>query len=334
MTILNLLSDQTLPLARIIVCGVLFLAMIAILICGFVFSSDKRRERKVKKNAEKNVFAKKPAPKKSSSVKKTKKPAQNKTAVKTTEIKRPAPEEKPVVSAPKQEPAAEQIPAEEKEETVLAAVAEEKHEAVSAVSEEKARMPIRTGVLLYGREMSAETRKALNLTDSEYDGKLYRVVYKPSFAARLALSDDNIKNEYEQLCARFYSYKKVRIRTSRRQQRIGKGRDILALVFFKGKKLAVALNLDPDEYAQTKYRGKDMSAKRRFAKTPMLLKITSERKLNYAKFLIGRAAENLGLKELPEPKNSAVILPADKEKLIETGEIAVKAKEVDPQENM
>ena len=51
---------------------------------------------------------------------------------------------------------------------------------------------------------------------------------------------------------------------------------------FKGTKLSIALALDPTEYADSKYNLTDLSAMKKYEKTPMLLKINSQRKLKYA----------------------------------------------------
>lgn len=55
----------------------------------------------------------------------------------------------------------------------------------------------------------------------------------------------------------------------------------------------MAFALDPAEYSETKYRGKDMSHVKRFAKTPLLLKITSERKVRYAEHLLAAVCAKL-----------------------------------------
>lgn len=47
----------------------------------------------------------------------------------------------------------------------------------------------------------------------------------------------------------------------------------------------VALALDPSEYAGTKYRGVDMSRYKTYARTPMMIKLTSQRRSGYAEHL-------------------------------------------------
>ena len=80
-------------------------------------------------------------------------------------------------------------------------------------------------------------------------------------------------------------------------------------MLFKGKKLCIAFALDPAEYSETKYRGLDMSNVRRFEKTPMLLKVVSERKVRYAKYLLSRACEKFGLEKTGEAPDTEFSLP-------------------------
>ena len=111
------------------------------------------------------------------------------------------------------------------------------------------------------------------------------VRYNFSFRARLIRSSSDVKRYYGEIMDEINSYEGIKTSVSWRQLRIYKGRKTYAHILFKGKKLCVAYNLDPAEFAQTKYRGQDMSEIKRFAKTPMLLKVFSDRKSLYARHL-------------------------------------------------
>ena len=111
------------------------------------------------------------------------------------------------------------------------------------------------------------------------------VRYNFSFRARLIRSSSDVKRYYGEIMDEINSYEGIKTSVSWRQLRIYKGRKTYAHILFKGKKLCVAYNLDPAEFAQTKYRGQDMSRIKRFAKTPMLLKVFSDRKSLYARHL-------------------------------------------------
>lgn len=145
--------------------------------------------------------------------------------------------------------------------------------------------------ILAVKNMSATTREKLGFVGAEYDNKRYYVRYNLSFEAKLRLADDEVKDRYKAFCNEVALYKGVKIKGAFRQQRIYKGRKTLGLILFRGKTLCIAFALDPNEYIETKYRGIDKSDKKRFENTPMLFKLTSTRKLEYAKYLLLQLAE-------------------------------------------
>lgn len=149
---------------------------------------------------------------------------------------------------------------------------------------------------------SAEARAKLGFASSEYDQKRYYVRYSLGFDAKLRLSGDEVKERYQALMNEISQYKGVKVKSSYRQQRIYKGRKTLGLIVFCGKTLCIALALNPAEYENTKYRGIDKSDKKRYQKTPMLIKLTSTRRLEYAKFLLVQLADlnTIVLEEKPE----------------------------------
>ncbi len=148
-----------------------------------------------------------------------------------------------------------------------------------------------------GREILAvaalkdEAREKLGLAGSEYYRKRYYVRYTYGFEGKLRTADDEVKKRYKEFIDDVGLYKGVKIASGFKQQRIYKGRKTLAIVLFKGKTLCVAFALDPAEYANTKYRGIDKSDKKRFKNTPMLFKLTSARRLEYAKYLFVQLAD-------------------------------------------
>ncbi len=140
-------------------------------------------------------------------------------------------------------------------------------------------------------DMSEYTRRKLGYLGDEYDRKRYYVRYTQGFEAKLLAADDEVKNRYLELIGELAQYKGVKIKSSFRQQRIYKGRMTLGIILFRGKTLCVAFALDPKEYEETKYRGIDKSDKKRFAKTPLLYRLTSARRMEYAKYLLIQLAD-------------------------------------------
>ena len=203
---------------------------------------------------------------------------------------------------PEEEPEEDPVQEPEAEEEAEEAFDEETAEEFEETEEEFAEVAPAAEELTVG-EMDEATRSALGIESVSEDEAAVRFVirYHYSFRAKLALSAEEVKGYYIALSNEIACYKKVKTHISFKQERVSSGRTHLAVMLFKGKKLCIAFALDPAEYAETKYRGIDVSQVKRFARTPMLLKISSPRKLNYALYLLGQLAEKYGLVK-GEPK--------------------------------
>ena len=127
------------------------------------------------------------------------------------------------------------------------------------------------------------------------DGRRLRVRYDYSFRAKLIQSSAETQRYYGELAALAAAYPKLKLRESRKQVRLYAGRKTVAVMLFKGRKLCVAYALDPAAYENTKYRLTDMSAVKKYEKTPALLKLTSDRRSRYSKELLDAAAAAAGL---------------------------------------
>ena len=200
----------------------------------------------------------------------------------------PVPEEEPVEEVPEEIPVSEEEPVEETPEEdaelAVAVVAEEPEEEEDEEDEED-------------EEPEDENVGSIESNVTVIDGRKILVRYNYSFRAKLIQSGEETQERFGQLMDEFSSYPQVKTRESWRQVRVYSGRKTLACVLFKGRKLCVAFALDPKQYEETKYRGKDMSEIKRYEKTPMLLKVFSERKLSYAKYLFAQVAAQYGLRQ-------------------------------------
>ena len=134
-------------------------------------------------------------------------------------------------------------------------------------------------------------------TATVVDGKQVYVRYVFSFSAKLIQSPQEVQQHYGEIMDEVNAYVKVKTSVSWRQLRIYQGRKTLAVMLFKGRKLCMAFALNPKDYEETKYRGMDLSEVKRFEKTPMLLKLTSPRKVKYAKYLFEQVALANGLEK-------------------------------------
>lgn len=109
--------------------------------------------------------------------------------------------------------------------------------------------------------------------------------YIYSFRAKLIVSNDEVKDRYFGLIDAINSYKKVKISESFKRLRVYSGRTTYAQLVFVGKTLCLAMNLNYDDF-KDKYHVLDVSDKKKFAETPVMIKLTSTRKVKQAKELL------------------------------------------------
>ena len=231
----------------------------------------------------------------------------------------------PVAEQPSDEPVAEEPAAKEPvaEEPVTAEPVEEESVAEEPVAEEPAAdEPVAEEPVApepaaeepaadepVAEEPAADIAASAVAAESASLGTAFaNVRYRYGFMAKLIQSDEETQRRYGELRDFAKSYKKVRVSVSWRQARISSGRNVLAVVLFKGRRICVAYALDPAEYENSKYGGTDMSEKKRFAKTPYMLKLSSKRKAKYSKELFAAVAEKFGLAQ-GEIKQTDYILP-------------------------
>lgn len=159
--------------------------------------------------------------------------------------------------------------------------------------------------------------------DEEESPSIIRLDY--SFKSKLILSVDEIKNYYNEIVNYVLSYG-VKIRKSWKKETIYLGRNVYAILTFKGKKLCVSFALDPKDYENSKYYFKDVSEIKKFEKTPLLMKITSLRKVKYTKELLEKIFTDNNLVDKKATATLEEIPVATKEELIEQGLIKDPSK--------
>lgn len=154
---------------------------------------------------------------------------------------------------------------------------------------------------------SSESETQLN-TDSGQNW-VEKLRYNKSFVAKLALSEYQVKEYYALLATRLLSFKGMRSRIGWSGVSFIAGREVVAKFLIKGKTLCLYLALSPNEYADGKYRAKDVSGTKKYEKTPSMFKIKSGGAANYCIKLIDKIADALSLQEKQEaiepisPKN-------------------------------
>ncbi len=147
-------------------------------------------------------------------------------------------------------------------------------------------------------ETEAEDDASLDAEDEEpvaaetEDGVPHKYDY--SFLAKVIQSPDEMRERYAEVVNYFLSFKGTNTRVSWKQCGLSYGRTRVGILLFRGKTLNIALALDPAEFADSKYHGRNMGDRKKFEKTPMMLALTSGRKLTYTKHLINVMMERLG----------------------------------------
>ena len=144
--------------------------------------------------------------------------------------------------------------------------------------------------------------------------------YRKSFLAKMALAEDTVKGYYNELKNALLAYKGVKCRTSWGYEAFNKGRTKLARMDVKTKSLYLYLAIDPQSLVDTKYNFKDMSAKKKYAATPVLMKIRGERKFKHALELIEKiCGEALQLKRLETEPTDYRLPVMSQDEMVEAG---------------
>lgn len=170
-----------------------------------------------------------------------------------------------VADEPAVEPIVEETPV--VEETVAEPVVEE----VPVIEE----VPVEETPVVIEQESVADTGKG-------FDSK----AYSRSYMSKLIQADPTTQARYSQIKNELLSYGKMRASVAWTNETFRTGNDTVARIMLRGKTVLLLLALDPQEFATTKYAGEDISDVKRYANTPMRLRVTSDRRLKYALELI------------------------------------------------
>ena len=241
------------------------------------------------------------------------------------------PQEEEPAEEPEEEPQEEPAPAEKGDGKAVAAVAAGVALGVGAAvlaggaAQEGDEGYDRRGKIMYAYEMTPAMREKVGCVGAIYDERIYRVTFSYSFNARLALADEEARNFYTDFIEEASHYKKIKLRESRRQMRIGIGRDRIGIIYFKGQKLCIAYALSREEVDYDALKIKDISNKARFAETPAMLCLTSGLKCRRAKMLLGQIAEKYGIPRKEEQAYEPKMPVTDREELYRSEDIKIIA---------
>ena len=150
-----------------------------------------------------------------------------------------------------------------------------------------------------------------------------RSIYNKSFTARLSQADDVIKSYYSELKNDILAYKGVKSRISWSFDTFNKGREKYIKLQIRGKSLYMYIALNPADLDE-KYHVKDVSEMSRYATVPTMLKIRKPRSLKYAKELVAKLMENMGIARGETPNIQYKIDYKSNEALLQVGLIKIK----------
>ncbi|MBQ9714632.1 MAG: hypothetical protein IJV83_04870 [Clostridia bacterium] len=139
-------------------------------------------------------------------------------------------------------------------------------------------------------EKAAQAEKVL-----PFYANFNRLRVRKTFAQKLEAASVETKARYEEIIEALYSLKGARLIEAESQKTFKKGNLPVARLLFKGKTLNVYLGLNPADFENTKYIFTDVSSKKKYARYPMRVKITSARQVRWVKELIKKLAEINGI---------------------------------------
>ncbi len=161
-------------------------------------------------------------------------------------------------------------------------------------------------------------------SEVEYDEatKQYKITkIKKTYECKLCQLPDDSKNAYDLIKNQLLSYG-LKLSKTKSAEKFKVKKDVLAVVKVSGKQIALYLALESAKFEGSKYKGKDMSEKKAYEKTPFLYKAKTERKTKWALELIDELAKAKELTKNPDYKNEDFKkdIPAyTEEELIEKG---------------
>lgn len=144
------------------------------------------------------------------------------------------------------------------------------------------------------------------------------VRYNKSFTAKYIQMTDESKAYYNTLKNYILSYKKTRSRISWKYDNIHAGKEPIARFAVRGKTLCLYTALNPDDYADSKYKVERSDAKK-FEDVPCLYRIINPRRVRYAMELIAELCDKYSLERGAIP-NENYYLPYE-----HTGHLIKKA---------
>ena len=135
----------------------------------------------------------------------------------------------------------------------------------------------------------SNTTEVIDYVEREIPKELLKGAYlKKSFLGDLCQSGEEVQGYYSAIKNQMISYRKISSRVSFQYDTFRKGRSALARLGMKGKTLVLYLALNPRDFINSKYYAKNVGGVKKYADTPTMVKVKSNRGLKYAFELINK----------------------------------------------
>ena len=133
------------------------------------------------------------------------------------------------------------------------------------------------------------------------DGKVYIITFNRSFTAKFIQSSSEVQDIYQTLKNKFLSYP-LKSRVSWAYDSFSYLNKNVARFTIKGKSLYLYLAIDPNTIDHNEFNFKDASGIKRYANTPLMIKLKTKKSVEQAKKLIDVLGKNLNLKASSIPE--------------------------------
>lgn len=173
-------------------------------------------------------------------------------------------------------------------------------------------------------------------------GKIVRVRYDRSFTAKLIQAEKKVQHYYSEIKNSLSSYEKAKSRVLWGGENFSVGRNVFAKLFIRGKTVFVNLPLEPNGHFYDDYKAEYVGNVKKYEKTPMRIRVKTERGLKNAVNLIGIVAESNGFVRTETDKTdyffayetTEALIEKKLIKLIPVGKKGVPAKEENSETNL
>lgn len=200
--------------------------------------------------------------------------------------------EEETAEEPVEEPAEEETPAEEAtEEPVEEPAAEEEKVEETPVEEATEEEPTEEKVEEAAPEVAPVVPTSEETEESSEEAKTYTV---KKFSDKMLALDPEVLQKYSDLKNEFLSYRKVHSRISKTNDSFRFEGKLVAKICVSGKGLKLYLALDVLSVDSAIYHQRDASSKKKFADTPLVVRVKSPLSYRKALQLVKLACEKAG----------------------------------------